>query len=378
MNIKSCFIRKRGQKYCVVVEYLDRNTGKIKQKTQQSFDNRKEADKCLIDVKYSINNNKFAKPTEMSLTDRCKIYIKGKELEHAAPNTIIGYNNTLKNHIEPFFEDMKLEDITPFTLQSYMNLKYNELNEGSAKYHVGFVKSVLKESYRLREVPENVCDFVKTPKILKENHEKSEINPYSKEEAQFLISKLEGHNLEIPLLLILSLGLRKTEATGLAWKYVDFENSKIYIEKSLYYKGVDGFELNQPKTKYSIRTLNMPDELALKLKREKIRQHKLKLKGLLKNELDLVCLNTKLKPHKPANVVKVFYVLCNSIGLRKVKVHDLRHTNATLLLLSGTDFKTISKRLGHKNVQFTINTYGHVLEEMDLNANKNISNILFK
>jgi integrase len=177
---------------------------------------------------------------------------------------------------------------------------------------------------------------------------------------------------------MLSLGLRKTEATGLTWDFVDFKENKISIENILYYKSDDGFMLKKPKTKSSRRTLIAPIELMHKLKSERIRQNELKLKGLLENTLDLVCLNTKLKPMHSKNVNEGFDNFCKAKNIRRIKIHDLRHTNATLLVSSGTDYKTISERLGHADISITINRYSHVLEDMDKSASENIGKILFK
>ena len=73
-----------------------------------------------------------------------------------------------------------------------------------------------------------------------------------------------------------------------------------------------------------------------------------------------------------------FKDLCVNHNLRRIRLHDLRHTHATMLVLSGTDFKTISNRLGHGDIKITLNRYSHVLEEMDKKASNNISKILFK
>lgn len=375
MNIKTVFIRKRGNKYCVMLEYLDSDSGKYKQKTHVSFTNKKEAEKALVDLKYSINNNKFSRPSEITLVDRCNLYVDGIK-KNASPNTIDSYNNCIKNHILPYFRNVKLCEVTPSILQSYINKEYDGYSVGTAKLNVLFIKAVLKESYRLKEIPENICDFVKTPSIIEERDDK--IDPYNEIEVQLLIKKIEGHYLELPILLMLTLGLRKTEATGLTWSCVDFKENKISIENILHYKKDDGFILKKPKTKSSRRTLITPIELMNKLKSERIRQNELKLKGLLKNDLDLVCLNTKLKPMHSKNVNNGFNNFCRLNDLRRIKIHDLRHTNATLLIASGTNFKTVSERLGHKDIGITLNKYSHVLEDMDKKASENIGKIMFK
>lgn len=375
MNIKTVFVRKRGNKFCVMIEYLDSDSGKYKQKTYESFTNKKEAEKALVDLKYSINNNKFSRPSEITLVDRCRLYIDGIK-KNASPNTIVNYNNCIKNHIMPFFNNMKLSDINPTLLQSYINKEYDNYSENTANLNTVFLKIVLRECYRLRELPENICDFVKTPTIIEEKV--NEINPYNKDEVKILIEKIKDNYLEIPILLMLTLGLRKTEATGLTWNCIDFENRKIKVDKILYYGNKDGYILKKPKTKSSNRTLTAPKDLIDKLKSEKIKQNELKLKGILDNKLNLVCLNTRLKPICPRTVNNSFDNFCKSNDIRRIKIHDLRHTNATLLVSSGTDFKTISERLGHADIGITLNKYSHVLEDMDKNASENIGNILFK
>ncbi|HHY0137672.1 TPA: N-terminal phage integrase SAM-like domain-containing protein [Clostridioides difficile] len=109
-----------------------------------------------------MNNNKFVAPNNVTLVERCYRYIKDRECSFS-PNTIRNRKNMIKNQIEVFFKDMKLIDITPSILQSYINNIYNEHMLNSIKNQVDFIKSVLKESYRLKEISENIYDFVTTP-----------------------------------------------------------------------------------------------------------------------------------------------------------------------------------------------------------------------
>ncbi|HHQ8722317.1 TPA: tyrosine-type recombinase/integrase, partial [Clostridioides difficile] len=106
--------------------------------------------------------------------------------------------------------------------------------------------------------------------------------------------------------------------------------------------------------------------------------NKMKLQGTLENENNLVCLNTNLKPWIPAALSKTFHNFIKRNNLRNIRVHDLRHTNASLLLLGGTNMKVVSERLGHTDIKITMNRYSHVLEEMDKEASDNLSKLLFK
>jgi hypothetical protein len=97
-------------------------------------------------------------------------------------------------------------------LQSYINKEHDNYGVNTAKLNTLFIKAVLKESYRLKEIPENICDFVKVPSITEDEDDK--INPYNQEEVRLLIKKIEGHFLELPILLMLSLGCVKQKQQG--------------------------------------------------------------------------------------------------------------------------------------------------------------------
>ncbi len=370
-NIKSTFVRKRGENYNVIIEYIDEE-GKLKQKSIAKYSNRKEADKRLIDLKSSINNNKFIISKDITVVDRCYKYIEDNKQDWS-PHTILTREKQMKYNIIPFFKDVKLSDLTVYQVQMFCNYLYNNFTTESAKNRYSFLRAVLRDCYRLREIQENLCDFVKTPK--KKSQTVADV--YTKEELLELFDKLKGQYIELPILLIVLLGLRKSECYGLTWDNIDFENNTVEIEKILVDINKKVF-FKEPKTEGSKRTLSVPMELIEKLKKEKLWQNEMKLKRLITNDMNLVCLNKKLEPYKELDLNRYFNKFCKENNIKQIRIHDLRHTNATLMLLSGTDMKTVSNRLGHADIKITMNRYSHVLEEMDRKASDNLSKLLFK
>lgn len=370
MNIKSSFIRKRNNNYNVYIEYIDEN-GKIKQKSQGRYKNKKDAEKHLIDLKSSINNNKYIIPKDITLVDRCYKYIEDNT-EDWSPYTISVRNSHMKNNISPFFKDTLLSEVTVYQVQKFANDLYKKFSPSSARVRYGFLRAVISESYRLREITENPCNFVKLPS----KQDTFEANVYTKEEVKELIEKINGDIVEIPVLLMLLLGLRSGEATGLRWSDIDFENNIININQVLVNVGSE-IIFKEPKTQKSERSLHSPEYLMSKLKQEKNKQNKLKLQGVLENKYNLVCLNSRLDPFKKTTLFTNFNKFLEKNNIRKIRIHDLRHTNATIMLLSGTNIKVVSERLGHSDIKISMNRYSHVLEEMDKEASKNLTNILF-
>lgn len=375
-NIKSSFTRKRGNNYNVIIEYYNED-GKLKQKSLGKYVNKKDAEKHLIDLKSSINNNKFIISKDITFVDRYKKYMYD-ESKHFSPLTVDRMENTLKNNVKPFFRDTLLEDVTPHMLQSFMNNLFLKYAKSTATNKTAIVKSVLNEAYRLREIQDNPCNFVKIPSYTKESDINKVKEPFSREEVKDFMEKLEGRFFEVHLLLMLLGGLRSEEVCGLKWEDIDFDNSTISIKRVLIYSK-SKFFFKDPKTKGSIRTISIPDVLLSKLKKLKIKHNKLKLEKTLnlRDEFEgLVCLNSNLEPIHSQRLWQNFSDFCKNYNIRRIRLYDLRHTHATLLVLAGTDFKTISHRLGHEDIKITLNRYSHVLKEMDHKASEDISKTL--
>ncbi|MGL5718702.1 MAG: tyrosine-type recombinase/integrase [Paraclostridium sp.] len=373
--IKSSFIRKRGNNFNVYIEYIN-EFGELKQKSLAKYKNKKDAEKHLIDLKSSINNNKFIVSKDITFVNRCINYMND-ESKGFSPTTIVSRKSVINTSIIPFFKDTKLKDVTPTLLQGFANYVYKNHTQASAKHRLGFVKAVLNEAYRLREITSNPVRYIKVPKSKVED--KQVADSYTREEVKLIVSKLEDAHIELPILLMLTLGLRAAEVSGLTWKDINFKNNTISISKILVYVNGTGLIFKEPKTEGSVRTISAPSELMVKLKKWKIQHNKYRLENIFEDEFeDVVCLNLELKPYLHRTLIRSWYRFLDKNNIRRIRLHDLRHTHATMLVLSGTDMKTISDRLGHTDIKITMNKYSHVLEEMDKKASENISNIMFK
>lgn len=367
-SVKSTFIRKRGNNYNVVIEYINEE-GKLKQKSVGKYTTKKEADKHKIEIQCSINNNKFTVPKDVTFVDRCYKYIDDNRTDWSE-NTTVMRESFVKNQVAPFFRDTKLADITVYQLQQFVNSLYNNYTPGSARTRYSFVRAVIRECYRLRELNENICEFVKLPK--KEQTDITDV--YSKEEVVNLVLALSGTSIEMPILLMLLLGLRKNEACGLRWKDIDFDNNLISINQILVYQD-SKVTFKKPKTAKSVRVLHASNYLMRKLRELKAKHDEYAREGI-ENKYDLVCLNRNFDCYKGCNLNVTFKIFCKNNNFKQIRLHDLRHTNATLMVLAGINNKVISDRLGHSDIKISLNKYSHVLPEMDKSAANKISDLL--
>lgn len=370
--MKSVFIRKRGKKFYVYLEYIDPITQKRKQKNQGTFDKKKEAQNKLIEIKHSIVTDRFILPSQLTFVGYMADYIRSNEGDWS-PHTVKNYKFMLEKVFKPYFQDLEIQKVSPLILQNFYDEKASTSSLKTIKVYHAMVNSTLKKAYRLKLIDYNPCDFIELPK----KKDRFQSSVYDKDEVKNLIKLLEGHILEIPILLALTLGLRVSEVCGLTWDNINFDNNTLTVDKIMY-KEKGKITFKEPKTATSKRIISMPIEMSMKLKKLKKYQLEQTLKGKLVNKYNLVNFNKSLDPFTPNYLSRSFKKLLETNNLKHIRFHDLRHTNATLMLLSGTDMKVASKRLGHSSIKITLDTYAHVLNELDVTASDNLSEVIFK
>jgi integrase len=144
-------------------------------------------------------------------------------------------------------------------------------------------------------------------------------------------------------------GLRLGELLGLQWGDVELDRSRILVRRQL--EALSG-ELREPKTKAGTRFVELPSFVMRRLKEWKLRSPK--------GQLDLCFPDSRGGPMDDRNFrIRVFYPALRRAGLRHIRVHDLRHGAASMMIATGADLATISRQLGHANVNITLTTYTH-------------------
>jgi integrase len=169
--------------------------------------------------------------------------------------------------------------------------------------------------------------------------------------------------------LALSTGLRRGELLGLEWRDLDFEKNTLEVRQSSQYLPGTGLITKDPKNETSKRLISVPESVVALLKQYKAYQseEQLKIADLWQGS-NRVFTTWDGKPMHPDTVSGWFPEFLNRHGLPRIRLHDLRHTSATLLIGQGLHAKTISSRLGHANISTTMDIYGHALKSADKEA----------
>jgi integrase len=290
------------------------------------------------------------------------------------PRTFERYEQIARVNIKPTLGRVKLASLSPTHVRGlYRQLLDAGLSTGTVRNVHAVLNKVLKQTVLDGHLSSNPCKAVKAPR-----YRKAEITPLSSEETRAFLEAAHDDHLEALYVLAITAGLRKGELLGLKWDDVDLEAGAIQVRRTLSpTKG--GFVFGEPKNGKgrSIR-LTAPAVEGLKRHRKAQLEQRMQLAGLSEDH-DLVFPNRLGKPmHCKTLRARSFKPLLKRAGLpQTVRLHDLRHTCATLLLSGGLHPKIVQELLGHTNISQTMDTYSHVLPNMQEEAVSALEKVLF-
>lgn len=275
------------------------------------------------------------------------------------PHTFESYSRVVRGHLVPALGKTPLAKLSAQQLQAYYALKLEEGKApGSVHGHHVVLHGALKKAMRLGLVARNVADLVDPPQPRPQ-----EMRPFSPEEARHFLDCARDDRLYALYCLAITAGMRQAEMLGLHWDDVDFEQGEVRVRRQLNWSSGKGFSFVEPKTAKGRRSVALPAFAleALRLHRRAQLAERLRA-GPGWEEMGLVFPNESGRPLDRNNLVKrSFFPLLAKSRLPKIRFHDLRHTAATLLLCQGENPKVVQERLGHASVELTLNTYSHVL-----------------
>lgn len=368
-------IIKRGSNYSIIIDLgRDQLTGKRQQKWFSGYTSKRSAEKDLPKLLIKAENGELVPSNNIRLKDFLKDWLENhSKKQDLSPTTIDGYNNIINNHVILLLGDLKLQDIKTYNIQQYFDKKFKTLSAKTLTQHYRVLHKAFDYACRIGLIEKNPCKNVDRPK-----EKKIETKVLNIEETKELLDIVNGHwYYGAPVTLALLLGLRRGEVLGLRWEDINFKDKTITINQTL--EKVKGkFVFKEPKTEKSKRTIAITDDIVKILNAHKKQQMKLQIAfhGEWQNKYNLVCTRDNGKPITPTVLSTGFQLFLKKHKLPSMRFHDLRHTNATLMLAAGVSAKVAGNRLGHSNIKTTLDLYSHVLEHIDRDAAEKLDSML--
>lgn len=233
-------------------------------------------------------------------------------------------------------------------------------------HYVSFISSIYDYAIKMQYIDNNPCKHVIMPAITQE-----ERDCYTLEEAQQFLDLLQTAPLKYQAFFTLAIygGFRRGELLGLEWKDIDFESGVVSVVRNALYTSAKGHYTDTPKTKSSARSLKLPQSVMLILKRHHNEQLSQQLRiGDQWHETDRLFTTWNGLPMDGATPYTWLKKFCSKNDMRFVNIHSFRHLNASLLINSGVNVRTVSACLGHSQTSTTLNIYAHTFEEAKAKA----------
>lgn len=330
------------------------------------------------------------------------------------PRTFDGYGAAVEHHIKPDLGRVRLAKLTPQHLQAWLGtLEARGVSVGRRRYARVVLRTALNTAMRWGLVSQNAATLIDAPRTTRR-----EIRPLTPDEAKALLGATREHPLDAFVTVALACGLRLGEALGLQWPDVDLDAGTLDVRRAVQRFGGDvaarrpllaerkrlraalaaprtpaaaelrarlitelhvvraalakvktSIHVVELKSARSRRTIALPGVVITALRSHRVHQLEARLAaGGRWQDQGFVFTSAIGTPLEPRNVTRQFKALLTAAKLPNIRLHDLRHSCATLLLAQGVNPRVVMETLGHSQVSLTLNTYSHVLPALQRDA----------
>ncbi len=307
---------------------------------------RKDAEALKRRIDEEIAKGTFGKEKKgISFSDFAAQYLEDK-ISELKPSTFKDYRQVLENHILPFFRRTHLSQITPARVQDFLrHLQRKGVSPATAGKVYRVLKSLLRRAIALEYLDRDPTIGIRPPRV-----EKKEMDFLTREEVEALLEASDGDIHDIIAVAAFT-GMRQGEILALRWQDIDFRTGTVRVVRS--FSPANGF--SDLKSERSRRAVPLIPRLAETLKE--------RYERMGRPDMDSLVFPTQAGTPKDRHnsITREFEPALEAAGIRRIRFHDLRHTYASLAIVTGADPKGLQCAMGHSSITVTMDTYGHLL-----------------
>lgn len=387
-------LRKRGARWEYSFETA-RVNNKRKSISKGGFRTKAEASAAGAKAMSEYNHSGAVfVPSEISVADYLDFWMKEYCQNNCKPTTITNYEKKIRLHIKPAIGKYKLAALTSEAIQKLLNDKFHD---GYSRNTLMVLKGILTGSLSyavqpLKYIQINPAQYVDLPSRRATPKKKTRSSPhvcFSPDQMKQIFERFpKGSSSYLPILIGYKCGLRVSETFGLTWDCIDFTAKTLTVKQQVLWHdrdrktGTSGYWYFSAPKYDSVRTIELSQDVIAALGREKERQAKSRvLHGDLYiclfrderdrlningegQEVDLIMVREDGSYISSHTMQHVSQIARHELGFKKFDYHSLRHTHATMLSEKGASPKYVQHRLGHKNIQVTMQIYQHLTDKM--------------
>jgi integrase len=352
------YIRQRGNSFSITIPAgKDPVTKKYRHVSLTVKGTRKDAEKKLTELLHQQDTGSYMKPGKTTLAEYLNRWLSDYVKPNLSPRTAEGYEHICNHHLIPSLGSVTLNGLKPEHLQHYNQEKQSGgLNAQTVRHHHTALHKALQTAVEWGLLARNPADAVKPPKA-----QHPEMQTWNRNEVNQFLEAAKSTPYYALFYTLLYTGLRRSEILALRWQDIDFIYSQISVSRSMHYLKGGKVIFRQTKTDKSKRTVKLTPSTFLVLDEyRKNKEAESILTGKPLSDSDLVFSDIDGKPFLPNTVTHAWIKLVRHTGLKSIRLHDARHTHASLMLRDGIHPKVVQERLGHSSISITLDTYSHV------------------
>ena len=374
--------RKGNRYYAVVYEGIDPATGKGRHRWYPGGETRKDAEKVLGEIVKRIHDGDYRSPERITVADYLTerwLPLRRRQVRHS---TYRSYVANTRLHVVPYIGNIPLQRLTPDDLDAL----YDQLLTSGRRNGAGgglspkmvrnihnMLRKALADACRKGTLQRNVATLADPPKPGRG----TTMQVWTAEQLRQFLSEIAGHRTAAAFHLAAHTGMRRGEVLGLSWRDVDLDEARLSVHQAVITVEYQ-ITVADVKTGTARRTVDLDERSVEVLRAWRVeREREAQLAGTTVSENETVFARPDGELTHPDYFSQVFDRHVAVGELPRIRLHDLRHTHATILLKAGVPVKVVSERLGHSSPAFTMTVYQHVLPGMQADAARKFSEALY-
>jgi integrase len=358
------YVGKRGTTWRAVVDVgRDPVTGKRVQR-RVTAKTKRACEAAVAKLLAEAEDQRIVFDRNMTVSEFAERWLESKD-GHVRGATHRRYADLLRLHVLPAIGGLKIRNVDHGQIQRLHTVWRKAGLSATSCNHAHFVlHGMLQQAVQWRVLANNPCKLVKAPR-----RAKPEITAWREDEVLRFLVAARDTPLEPLWILALCTGMRRGELLGLMWSDIDFDHAELSVRRTLSRGRGNSLELGTPKTRSAARSIALPALAMQHLRQLRASQGEMRhLAGDAWQQGQFVFTDALGRPLQVNALQRQFTSVIDAAGVTRIRIHDLRHTNATVLLAQDVHAKVVQERLGHSSIGMTIDTYSHVLPHMQQQA----------
>lgn len=368
-------IIKRSDKTWIVRIFMGRDArGSRRYLNKTIKGKKKDALSYLSKTLTAISTGTFVEPSLLTVDEYLDRWLEAAARPRVSQRTADGYAGLLERYISPTIGHKRLENLQPLDIQKvYGEMLARGLSARVVRHAHSALHNALKQAIKWGMIVRNPSDLAELPKVA---HKERRVLSSSEATLFLEATNIMPHGLIFEFALLS--GMRPEEYLALQWSDVDMTRSTVQVRRALV-RHKKSWSFEDTKTTRSRRTIFLPAPLLERLAAHKRKQAAARLKlGSVWQAFDLIFCSEQGTPHTIPNLTyRYFRPILVKANLPRIRLYDLRHSCATLLLSENEHPKVVSERLGHASITLTLDTYSHVLPTMQQGATARLEKLLY-